>query len=175
MAQNDTGNVAYQRGQKLKITKRTVSFGNNVYQFKNITGFSEETIYKATTIPWFFIVIGAIAGIIALSEKEVGIGIFVLLVCAICIVINNMKKEEYGLILTLNSGGRHMFITSDHKMLSELIQKLYHFMDSDQDGMYAVTINDNSIKIEGNMIGVAASGTGNTTISSNASHSGDKE
>lgn len=175
MAQNDTGNVEYQRGQKLKITKRTVSFGNNVYQFKNITGFSEGTIYKAVTIPWFFIVIGAIAGIIALSEKAAVIGVFILLVCAVCIIINKTQKDEYGLILTLNSGHRHMFVTRDHSRLSEAIQQLYSFMESDQDGAYLFTINDNTIQIQGDMKGVIASGTKNTTISSNASHSGDKK
>ena len=68
-----------------------------------------------------------------------------------------------------------MFITSDRKALSEVIQKLYKFMESDQDGMPPITINDNSIQIQGNVTGVVASDTKNTTISSNVSHSGDKE
>lgn len=54
MAQNDTGNVAYQRGQELKITKRTVSFRNNVYQFKNITGFSAGELGSINKICYLF-------------------------------------------------------------------------------------------------------------------------
>lgn len=175
MAQNDTSDVAYQRGQELKITKRTVSFGNNVYQFKNITGFSEGKIEKTLPIPWGFILIGFIFSLIIIGSVSAAFGIFTLVVCAICIGINLSQNDEYGLILTLNSGGKHMFVTSDHKRLSEVVQKLYQFMESDQDSMSPITINDNSIQIQGNMTGVAASGTGNSTISSNVSHPGDEE
>lgn len=175
MAQNDTSNVAHQRGQELKITKRTVSFGNNVYQFKNITGFSEGKIEKTLPIPWGFIFIGFIVSLIIMGSVSAAFGVVVLVACVICLGINLSQSDEYGLILTLNSGGKHMFVTSDHKMLSDVVQKLYKFMESDQDSMPPITINDNSIQIQGNMTGVAASGIGSSTISSNVSHSEDEE
>jgi hypothetical protein len=59
--------------------------------------------------------------------------------------------------------------------MSKVVSQLYDFIESKKDGVYLLTINDNSIKIEGNMTGVAASGTGDSTISSNVSHSGDEE
>ncbi len=176
MAQNDTGNVAYQRGQELKITKRTVSFRNNVYQFKNITGFSESEIQKEISVPWGYIFIGFIISIISIGPaRATGFGIFGFIVCIICIFINISKKDEYGLVLTLNSGDKHMFITRDYAKLSEVIQQLYIFMESDQDDTYVYTINDNSIQIQGDVTGVVASRTKDTTISSNVSHSEDEE
>ncbi len=77
MAQNDTGNVAYQRGQELKITKRTVSFRNNVYQFKNITGFSAGELGSINKImlfiSLFFILTFFPASFAALYQKQIEI------------------------------------------------------------------------------------------------------
>ena len=189
MTLNDDGRVLYQTGKEIRITKRTVSFGSNVYQFKNITGFSDGKIKRRLLIPCWWLVVGFIIGFICINSnvhvgyfhfgkqyvlygtKEIGICIIVLAILGM--IIDFTQEKKYGLILTLNSGDRHLFVTSDQDRMFGVIRQLHAFMESDQDGAYVVTINDNSIKIE-NMTGVVASRTKNTTISSNASHSGDK-
>jgi hypothetical protein len=89
-------------------------------------------------------------------------------------MINLIQETRYGLILTLNSGDKHLFITTDWGSVTKVVNQLNTFIESKQDGVYMVSITNNSVKVKGNMTGVAAVGTGNTTISSNASHSGDK-
>lgn len=77
------------------------------------------------------------------------------------------RGSKYGLLMTLNSGDRHLFITSDRDKMADVVNEIYAFMESDKDGVYIVTINDNSINIKGDMTGVAASVSSGSTITSN--------
>lgn len=120
-------------------------------------------------ISLFFILTFFPASFAALYQKQIEIGAAFFILTAFFLWIAALsRKKKYGLILTLNSGDRHMFVTSDHKTLSEVIQQLYTFMESDKDGTYLYTINNNSIKIHGDMTGgVAATGNKSSTINSN--------
>lgn len=103
------------------------------------------------------------------------IGLFIVFLSLLGIMINFIQETMYGLILTLNSGDKHLFITTDWGSVTKVVSQLNTFIESKQDGVYMVSITSNSVKVKGSMTGVVAAGTENTTISSNASHSSDKK
>jgi hypothetical protein len=183
MVLNDDGRVIYQKGQQqIRITKNSVSFNDNVYQLCNITGFSSGKIKRYPIVPFCWIFTALIVGFtfIAIDIKFgyisfFGIhillsvrlfGIFVFGLAATGIFINIGQDVRYGLILTLNSGDKHLFITTDNIKMKEVISQLYEFIDSKMDGVYLVNVTDNSIHIKGSMTGVAASGAAGSTITS---------
>lgn len=188
MVLNDNGTFVYQREKELKVTRNSVSFEDNVYQLCNITGFSAGQVQRNPIIPCWWIVIGFIIGSILIyinipliyfriyvpyGTQHVGIGIFILSIAGMIVDFN--QSTRYGLILTLNSGDKHLFITTDWENLSRVITLLHRFIESKQEGVYLVNVTDNSIKIEGNMTGVVTAGTKDTTISSNANNSNNKK
>ena len=162
-------NITFEENKEIRITKRTVSFGSDVYQFRNIVGFSEGTVKMGNLIPYSVIVLVFVIGLVLsnISRSSQGIGILLILFSIGGIVINVMQQKKYGLLLTLNSGDKHLFITSDSINLKEVVTQLYNFMEADQEGMYVVTVNDNSIRINGNLTGVASAGNQQTNISAN--------
>lgn len=166
--------------QQIRITKRTVSFENHVYQFRNIVGFSDWKIPTRAIIPWTIIFICIISfavldyiniplGILPFSKIRYTtqtIGVLCLIIAIFGTLINRMISSKYGLSLILNSGHEHRFVTSDSNNLKKVIKQLHMFMETDQDGEYVVNVNNNSINIQGNLTGVAAAGNQECKISS---------
>ncbi|PIE31240.1 hypothetical protein CSA56_18950 [candidate division KSB3 bacterium] len=174
--------LTFKSNQKIIITKRTLSFGNDVYQFRNITGFSDGELQLKAVIPWSIVLLALIIGPLLLAMNmrlgvlpmggtytlygttEIG---WIVIICAIiATLINFSQGRKYGLVLSLNSGDKHLFVTSDRKNLAHAVTQLYQFMESEQDGIYVVNVTDNSITVKGNMTGVAAAGTADTNIKS---------
>jgi hypothetical protein len=190
MVLNDNGTFIYQKGKELKVTRNSVSFEDNFYQLCNITGFSAGRVKRRPVFSYWWIIIGFILGAILIDinmpvsyfrfsnkyipygTKHIGFGIVALSILGI--IINLIQETKYGLILTLNSGDKYLFITTDIGSVTKVVNQLNAFIESKQDGVYMVSITNNSVKVKGNITGVTTVGTRSTTISSNVNNSGDK-
>jgi len=153
-------NITLERNKVITITKKTVRFSHNVYQTHNITGFSEGEV-EIGTIPWVIIValllIGSIAG---LANSAIG---FALSFAAIGGAIWNFTKpKHYGLLLTLNSGDKKLFTTTDKPNLKLAIGAIYEFIEKEKDAIYQISINNGQVKgnwIQGDVGGNALFGS----------------
>jgi hypothetical protein len=163
--QNGTS-ITLKKNEAIQITKKTVSFGQDVYQFRNIVGFSEGEIELGNIIPIPLILSGFLFGLFLanfMTDRTYGVAIAVISILGM--IINIAQSRKYGLLLTLNSGDKHLFVTTDGRGLARVVGKLREFMETDSDGKYVVTVNDNSITVHGSLTGVAASGNKETNIS----------
>ncbi|MFB2981952.1 DUF6232 family protein [Microseira sp. BLCC-F43] len=124
--------TSIEKAEVLYITKKTVRFGDDVYQFRNVTGFGIGEV-QTKKIPYLFIfvlfVLGAIVGNFA---QEWG-GILIMISIA-ALIYNIAQPKMYGLKLYLNSGDGKIFITSDTAWLKKAVMKLYDFTENAQDG-----------------------------------------
>ncbi|NES06376.1 MAG: hypothetical protein F6K22_28300 [Okeania sp. SIO2F4] len=139
-------NTSVEKGKSIiLVTKRTVRFGKSVYQTHNIAGFSEGKI-KTPGIPWILLIIFMIVGLIILSTKinnNVG-GIFTIL--AILGAFGNIfRAQQYGLLLTINSGDRILFSSTDQIGMRSIISEIYEFIESEKDATYRIDINNSSV------------------------------
>jgi hypothetical protein len=140
---------------RIYITKKTVRFGQEVYQFNNITGFAVSTVKIPNIIPtsWFLVlfVLGSIIGIVPTNDAR-AIGILMSLIGFIGICSNFSQPKHRGLGIYLNSGHRKIFITTDIKGLEEIVAILYKYMDSDEEkGTYVVNVVGGNVT--GNFVG----------------------
>lgn len=150
--------VTFQTGDiEIKLTKRTISFRDEVYQFRNIAGFGERSIKKKSIVP-FEICIGVLLlGMLFMSMAMMKIwGILFVILSLVMIVINIKQPRKYGLLLTLNSGDKQLFVTTDRKNIKKVVEYLQKFIDNEQDGSCTIHITDNSINVDGNFTGIAA-------------------
>ena len=69
---------------------------------------------------------------------------------------NFAKPKHYGLLLTLNSGDKKLFITSDVEGLKRVIEVIYEFIESQKEAIYQMSINNS--KVSGNFIQGSAGG-----------------
>jgi hypothetical protein len=141
--------ITLERNKTITITKRTVRFsGANVYQTHNITGFSEGEV-DIGTIPWLIIIIvffgSGIAGI-----GNSGLGGLLSLVAIGGAVWNFAKPKHYGLLLTLNSGDKKLFVTSDKANLKVAIGAIYELIEKEKDATYQISIENSNVR--GNLI-----------------------
>jgi uncharacterized protein YpmS len=66
---------------------------------------------------------------------------------------NVFKPKHYGLLLTLNSGDKKLFITTDQTGLKQVISVIYEFIETEKDSTYQISINNSQVKgnfIQGN-------------------------
>jgi hypothetical protein len=71
-------------------------------------------------------------------------------------VWNFIKPKHYGFLLSLNSGDKKLFTTSDVDGLKQVISVIYDFIETEQDSTYQITVNNS--KIRGNFIQGAVGG-----------------
>lgn len=151
------------------ISKNTVHFGSDVYQFRNVTGFGVSPV-EAFKVPLQWILLLFIFGIFVItnfqSNQSVGILMILLAIGSFC--YNKFWPKTYGLKLYLNSGvPSPIFITKDKKGLKQVVSILYTFMESKQEGTRVVHISDRSIRIEGSVGGSVTAGNIGGSSSSN--------
>jgi len=152
--------ITLERNKTITITKRTVRFSHNVYQTHNITGFSEGEV-DIGTIPWLIIIIVFFASSIAAIGNS-GLGGFLSLVAIGGVIWNLAKPKYYGLLLTLNSGDKKLFTTSDKANLKVAIGAIYEFIEKEKDAIYQISINNGQVKgnwIQGDVGGNALFGS----------------
>lgn len=131
------------------ITRKTVQFDKEVYQFVNITGFAVTKRKAENTIPILWLLLLLILGsIMASIPNNNWVGIIMVLFSLLGVFSNFSQPQRYGLGLYLNSGHERIFITSDIQGLKEVVATLYEYMDSGDDKRaYVVNI------VEGNVTG----------------------
>jgi hypothetical protein len=136
------------------ITNKTVQFGEEVYQFHNMTGFG------VSEIPRILLPIKLILGLFLLGlfaanfpdDAARSFGIFLIVISLVCLVYNQVQPRKYGLAIYFNSGRSRFFSTRDKEGLKAVVATLYKYMDSDKDlGTYVVNIVEGSVT--GNFIG----------------------
>lgn len=132
------------------INKKTVQFGQEVYQFHNITGFGVSKV-KTGKVPILVIAGLFILGLFSLNLNTQAAFGFVI-AAIVCIFVNLGIPQQYGLGLYLNSGQQKIFVTSDQTGLRKVVESLYKYMNSDENqGTYVVTVVRGNIN--GNYIG----------------------
>ncbi|MBP5974602.1 hypothetical protein HW132_18155 [Brasilonema sp. CT11] len=123
----------------LYLTDKTVRFGADVYQFRNVTGFGIGEV-KPKKVPFTTILGLFIFGLVLypLSSFLGGLGTFLsllMLLIPVAMLVSNLTQPKlFGLKLHLNSGEGKIFITNDTKWLEKAVSKLYQFMENIQDG-----------------------------------------
>ena len=138
----------------IHITKNTVKFGSDVYQFRNVTGFGKSLV-KTPKVPFQWILGLFVIGLIGANYADNRFaGIVILMVATILLLHNILTPQKYGLKLYLNSGAPlPIFVTTDIDGLKGVVSVLYDFMESNEEGSYVVYSTDRSIKIEGSVGG----------------------
>ena len=149
--------ITLEKNKKIiTITKKTVRFASNVYQTKNIAGFSEGEV-DIRSIPWVYVIAVVIVGLI-LHSFNGEVGVLLTLAGISGGVWNFAKPKHYGLLLTLNSGDKTLFTTTDKPGLKKVISLLYDFVESEKDETFQISINNSEVKgnfIQGNVGGSA--------------------
>ncbi|MEG4400579.1 MULTISPECIES: hypothetical protein [unclassified Microcoleus] len=145
---------------KIYITKNTVQFGLDIYQFRNVTGFGISPV-KTENIPLQWILGLFVIGLIVANNSDGRLwGITMAIVAIFLLIINSFfMPKYYGLKLYLNSGSPSpVFITSDMPGLEKVVLVLHKFMESNAEGSYVVYSTDRSIRIEGSVGGSVTAG-----------------
>lgn len=153
---------------QIYITKNTVKFGLEVYQFRNVTGFGISPV-KTEKFPLQWILGLFVIGLIAANNSGIrGVGIIITIVAIVLFVLNTLMPKKYGLKLYLNSGSpMPIFVTTDMEGLEKVVYVLYKFMESNAEGSYVVYSTDRSIRIEGSVGGSVTAGNIGGSSSSN--------
>jgi uncharacterized membrane protein len=92
-------NITLSQNEEIKITRKTISFGRDVYQFHNVVGFSDGEVELGRIIPMPVILIGFLVGFVVANFplfREYGITILVL--SSIGLAVNLYQEKRYGLI-----------------------------------------------------------------------------
>lgn len=160
-------NISFEKNEEIRITKRTVTFGYDVYQLRNIVGFSEGDVKTPNVIPGQVLWFSALAGLALtfIPGTSQIIGAIAVMTCFFGFLINVNRPNKYGLLLTLNSGDKHLFVTAKKAQVREVIMELYRFMEMDEEGVQVITVTDNSITIHGSLTGIAAAGNKKSNLS----------
>ena len=159
MALNPLGsdqNITLEQNKVITVTKRTVRFARTVYQIHNIVGFSEGEV-EIGSFPWILIIIVLFLGSMIYSFNGFVGGLMVLSAIGGA-VWNFVKPKHYGLLLTLNSGDKKLFTTTDKPGLKQVISVIYDFIENQKDATYQISINNSQVKgnfVQGNLGGSA--------------------
>jgi hypothetical protein len=156
---NTSQNIDRQIGKAtIEITKNTVQFDSDVYQFRNVTGFGVcpvPTFKVPLSWIWFSFIFGLWRTMnSSLNSDEKSVAMLMIGFAILSLAFNKLWPPKYGLKLYLNSGSPlPVFITRDVPGLKDVVSVLYKFMESHEEGRYVVYSNDRSIRIEGNFEG----------------------
>lgn len=137
----------------IEFSKRTVRWGDSIYQLKNITGFGVGEIPKQKL--QILLVLGLVVGGIFLLA--IGVGIVLLGIAAWILISHFSQTQKYGFILELNSGGTTSFVSSDRRFLGDIASAFFKLMEGDIDGL-TVNWNDKSVKVYGEVKGAISTG-----------------
>ncbi|MDB9526541.1 DUF6232 family protein [Oscillatoria sp. CS-180] len=143
--------ITLEKNKVITVTKRTVRFSRNVYQTHNIAGFGEGEV-DIGTISWGLIIVAFIFGLI-LNSFNIEVGWLLVLAGIAGGVWNFFKPKHYGFLLTLNSGDKKLFVTTDQAGLKQVISVVYEFIETEKDATYQISINNSQVKgnfIQGN-------------------------
>jgi len=148
------------RNTRIEITKQTVRFDSDVYQFRNVTGFGLDPVKNQNLFPIQFILGLFVIGLFCANIPDWRMWGIILVLAAIgAFYANTSQAKKCGLKLYLNSGSPSpVFITSDMEGLRNVVSELYQFMESNAEGTYVINAEDRSIRIEGSVGGSVTAG-----------------
>jgi hypothetical protein len=142
----------FDKPQEIVITKKTVRFGNYVYQFRNVTGFGllqakmnllEKIIISLLSI----LFLAGFSLLYANSSPLKTEGLIMVIISLGIIQLILLIPKRQGLILSLNSGDYTIFVSRDIKGIKQVVSILYDFMESYREGSYIVNIDQRNAKI----------------------------
>ena len=131
--------ITFINNKIITITKRTIRFSHNVYLFHNIEGFSEEVVDIGTIPFWIITIVFMIAVIISSSNLTLGWALTILPISGM--IWNFSKPRHYGLLLTLNSGNKFLFVTTDKSGTKNVISVIYDFFETETEEDLAIQIS----------------------------------
>lgn len=153
LVKQDDSNKIIENPKFIEFSRRTVRFGDSIYQLRNITGFQVGEIPKQK-LSWL-VVLGLIVVGFLLLAVVVGI---VLIGIAVWMLISHFSQvQKYGFMLELNSGGKTYFVSSDKRFLGEIVSQLYKLMEGDVESL-TVNWDDRSVKVYGEVKGAISTG-----------------
>lgn len=138
------------KNKVITMTKRTIRFSHNVYLFHNLEGFSEEEV-EIATIPFWIITTLFMIGVI-ISSYNLTSGWILTMFSISGMIWNFSKPKYYGLLLTLNSGNKFLFITSDKTGTKNVISVIYEFFETEKEEDLAIQISISNSTISINSI-----------------------
>jgi len=156
-------NVRLESKGVITVTRKTVRFSRTVYQTHNISEISEGYV-SIGLVPWGLLVMvsitGLVIGILGLfiyQADQNSIGSLVMLVGYGLVALgsagfvwNLVDPKYYGLLITLNSGDKRLFVTQDMKGLKQVILTIYEFIETDSGAVYQISIKNS--QVSGNFI-----------------------
>jgi len=149
-------NITLDKNTKaIRVTKRTIRFSTSVYQTKNIAGFSEGDMDMGG-VPWGLVILAFIIGWIVNSLNLGGVGGFLILVAIGAAIWNFAKPKYYGLLITLNSGDKTLFVATDKPGLKKVISDIYDFIETEKEAAYEISIINSQVSgnfVQGNVGG----------------------
>ncbi|MEM6752337.1 MAG: hypothetical protein AAF630_05120, partial [Cyanobacteria bacterium P01_C01_bin.38] len=66
------------------------------------------------------------------------------------VIWNAQKPKHHAFVITLNSGDKRFFITTDKSGLKQVSSTIYDILEKEKEATYQVTVNNSNIK--GNFI-----------------------
>ncbi len=138
-------NTKIAQADVIYISDKTVRFGNDVYQFRNVTGFGIDEV-KSKKIP-FLVIVGLFLFGLTVMNFNNSWGLLSLVISVMALGANILQPKMYGLKLYLNSGDAQIFLTSDTVWLKRSVRSLYDFMNNAGEG------SSMTIQIGGNITG----------------------
>jgi Family of unknown function (DUF6232) len=145
LLQNDS-KTTIEPYKNINITKKTVRFGSDVYQFHNISGFGMAEIKNQNSAAVPLLLAAFVVGLI-LANFSFWLGAIVCIVALLGIFSIVSTPKEYGLKLYINSGDKKVFITRDLNGIKQVVATLYEFMESEKDGAYVINIDQRGCSI----------------------------
>lgn len=153
-----------EKSSSIKINKKTVSFGSEVYQFHNVTGFGLSKVphkrnYTLIALACFSLLFGLLTFNLYSPKYR---GVLIIIFSSFLLLGETFFSiySTYVFKIYLNSGNCISFATRDRAGIKKVVSKLYDFMQNEKENSYEITVNHNSINIhqEGSFgIGVAMS------------------
>lgn len=137
------------------ITKKSLQFGQQVYQLHNVTGFAASEISKIL-IPIKVLLALFVVGLLIGSFGNQVVGYLMVGGSILGIVYNVLQPKQYGLAIYLNSGQVKFFTTTDKNSLTKLIASIYEYINSDKQ-LEPLVYNFVHGNVNGNFIGGHAS------------------
>jgi Family of unknown function (DUF6232) len=147
--------ITIDRSKLITVTNKTVRFESSVYQTHNIASFTEGEV-EIGGIPWIFLVILTVIGLISISFNAF-LGWMLFLAGIAGIVYNFSKPKHRGLLITLNSGDKRLFVAREEG-LEKVVEEIYTLIEKESNASYKISIANSQIQgnfVQGNIGGDA--------------------
>ena len=139
----------------LKIRRKTMVFGNTIYQISNISQISVIDLSTTKSIPWYFwgflvpILTMILIGFISSSIEIIIAGLFPLVIPGYILFsyIKNRYDEKYGLLITLNAGSMTALVSNDEEFIKKVAVIINDVINNEEER--SITFNFDNRRVEG--------------------------